>query len=135
MKNTLILLCCLLPTVCLAGEFEVGRLSLSPCSKVEYQQQTVFPGFKIGVPEVRQAPQTVRISAYVEGAGVDSPTNAEVVKACVASASELGVVVMASDTAGASPLFKERLISCLKTRAPSIRVDVVFLKSESRCDW
>lgn len=135
MERSLMFLCCLLPSLCASGEFEVGQQSMPPCSKVEYRQQTIFLGVKIGIPEVRIAPQTVRVSAVVEGNGVDLPNNAEVMKACVASASEIGVNVMAADTAGASPLFKERLISCLKTKAPSIRTDVVFLKSESRCDW
>lgn len=135
MQISLMLLCCLLSSVCAAGEFEVGRLSMPPCSKVEYRQQTIFPGVKIGVPEARIAPQTVRVSAVVEGSGVDSPNNAEVMRTCVASASELGVSVMAADTAGAAAIFKDRLMSCLKTRAPSVRVDVAFLKSESRCEW
>jgi hypothetical protein len=124
-----------LPTAALAGEFEVGRLSLPPCSKVEYKQQTVLPFAKINVPEVRQAPQTVLVSAVIEGTGIDSPKNAEAVKGCVTFASEIGAYVIASDPAGATPLFKERLVSCLRVRAPNTRVEVLFLKSASQCAW
>lgn len=133
--NIPITLLLLLPIAALAGEFEVGRLSLPPCSKVEYKQQTLLPFAKINVPEVLQAPQTVLMSAVIEGAGIDSPNNAEAVRGCVTFASEIGAYVIASDTAGVTPLFKERLVSCLRVRAPNTRVEVLFLKSASQCAW
>jgi hypothetical protein len=124
------------PAVVHAAEYELGRLTLPPCSKVEWRSEGGIPGIKFNVPEVKVAPQNVLLSAHIEGAGVEAPENAPAVRECATGAfSSIGAGVAASDTAGATGLFRELLTKCLVERAPNVKIGTAFIKTATTCAW
>lgn len=113
--------------IALSGEYPVGKLVLPPCTKVEYKNQIVFPGVN---------PQQMKLSVFVTGKNIDTPENQDVVRQCIKeTSSSIGLNVMASDTAGASALFKQTLEQCLRSKAPHVRVASAFIKTQSSCAW
>jgi hypothetical protein len=122
--------------VCIAGQFDVAEVLLTPCTKTNYRQEKIWLGLNIRTPEVIQAPQKAHVSVIIDGAGVDDPNNRKVLNECINEASkQIGIMVIASDTIGSSSIFKEKLVDCIQSKTTSIRLSSVFLKSETICSW
>jgi hypothetical protein len=120
----------------LAGEYELARLSLPPCTKIEWRSEGTVPGFKIQVPVVKTAPQELVLSARVEGSGVDAAENDSIIRSCVSQVySSIGLSVTAWDTGGATGLFKELITNCVHARAPRVNIAAAYIKSATSCAW
>lgn len=116
-----------------AVELHLGHFDLSPCRKVEWENNGPLGATS---PTIRNGPQKIHVRVIVDGPNINLESRIGKVQACsLLVASKIGMPILAWNPSRSNELFKSALMNCLSERDYPDEIFAVALKTESHCEW